>query len=279
MYLAELRGKLSPRLERKEDILTSNVFSFFKYSSRDIFLKGYLGELGFEISEQEATDTKFMFWPRFPDNTEPDLVLIVGDYYLLIEAKYFSGFAEETTKTKAQLLREIDGGMQEAKNFGKRFYLVAITADSYRKEDKFRAVPSDMKSCCIWTNWQRVSWFLNDILESNVNLRQEESDFALDLYRLLDKKNLRGFQGIEGLGRKQVSFKNYSSIFFDARTAKSRGDFIGFVNSLWFDREITSFKAPLFFENDKKLFEYELQAKKFKPIESVLFFKGGSNHG
>jgi hypothetical protein len=124
-----------------------------------------------------------------------------------------------------------------------------------------------------------VSWFLKNILDSNASLRQEERDFALDLYRLLDKKNLRGFQGIEGLGGKQVSFKNYTSIFFDARTAKSRGDFIGFVNSLWFDRAIISFKTPLFFEQDLKLFEYELQARRLKPIESALFFEGGSNHG
>jgi len=45
MYLAELHGKLSQRIERMEDILTSNVFSFFKYSTREIFLKGYLNEL------------------------------------------------------------------------------------------------------------------------------------------------------------------------------------------------------------------------------------------
>ena len=86
MYLAELHGKLSSRLERMEDILTSNVFSFFKYSTRDIFLKGYLNTMGFDISEQEANRAEFIFWPRYEENTEPDLVIIVGDYYLLIEA-------------------------------------------------------------------------------------------------------------------------------------------------------------------------------------------------
>ena len=54
MYLAELRGKLSSRVERMEDILTSNGFSFFKYSTRDIFLKNYLNKLGFNISNQEV---------------------------------------------------------------------------------------------------------------------------------------------------------------------------------------------------------------------------------
>lgn len=37
MYVAEIRGKFSPAEERKEDILTPNVFSFFKYAKREIF--------------------------------------------------------------------------------------------------------------------------------------------------------------------------------------------------------------------------------------------------
>lgn len=45
MYQAELNGKLPFRICRMEDILTSNVFSFFKYSNRSIFLKKFLGKL------------------------------------------------------------------------------------------------------------------------------------------------------------------------------------------------------------------------------------------
>ena len=78
MYLAELHGKLSPKLERMEDVLTSNVFSFFKYSAREVFLKGYLEMLGFGVSEQEAGAAEFLFWHRFEDNTEPDLIIRLG---------------------------------------------------------------------------------------------------------------------------------------------------------------------------------------------------------
>ncbi len=46
MYLAELHGKLSSNVERKEDILTSNVFSFFKYSNRKVYLKELMKLLG-----------------------------------------------------------------------------------------------------------------------------------------------------------------------------------------------------------------------------------------
>jgi len=71
MYLAELRGKLSSRLERMEDVLTSNVFSFFKYSSRDIFLRNYLNELGFKVSTKDAEKAEFRFWSVFEVGTDP----------------------------------------------------------------------------------------------------------------------------------------------------------------------------------------------------------------
>jgi hypothetical protein len=275
MYLAELRGKLSDNIKKKEDILTSNVFSFFKYSARDVFLKGYLRKLGFDVSDQQSREAKFTFWPRFEDKTEPDLVLIVGDYYLLIEAKYFSGFAAETQKTKAQLLREIDGGRREAKNNGKQFYLIAIAKDSYQREEQWKTIPPDLSSFCRWTNWQKVSWFLYDILDSNVPIRQEDRDFALDLYTLLDSKNLRGFQSFEGVSGNHMSLKTYTSIFFDARTAKFRGDFVGFPDSLQLDGRIGPLKASLFFKSGRRLWEYQLHQKKLKHIGTTIFYEEG----
>lgn len=38
------------------------------------------------------------------EGTEPDLVIIVSKYYILIEAKYFSDFLEHDNQTKAQLI-------------------------------------------------------------------------------------------------------------------------------------------------------------------------------
>lgn len=273
MYLAELHGKLPSRIERMEDILTSNVFSFFKYSDREIFLKGYLNKLGFDISNQEANEAEFIFWPRFEENTEPDLVIIVGDYYLLIEAKYFSGFTEETKKTKAQLLREIEGGKLEAKNYGKDFRLIAITADHHYKEDKFKIIPPDFTPRFIWSNWQSVSSFLYNILESSKHIKKQERDFALDLYNLLDKKNLRDFLGLSSLYNVSTFLKSYAPVFFEARTAKFRGDFIGFMQSLSFDKKITPKKKTIFLSYQKKIFIPLLLLGKLRYIETTIFYK------
>jgi len=309
MYLAELHGKLSQRIERMEDILTSNVFSFFKYSTRDIFLKGYLNELKVYVSDQEANEAEFIFWPRFEENTEPDLVIIVGNYYLLIEAKYFSDFGGETDKTKAQLIREIEGGRLEAKNYGKDFVLIAITADSYRKDYKFEVIPKDFRPHFVWTNWQKVSWLLTNILESDKKITNQERDFALDLYNLLDKKNLREFQSFNVLSLMNQYLKLHTSVFFEAKTAKFRGDFIGFlnsllsdkkiapdgktviffeaktaqfrggfigfVNSLIFGKKILMSKKSIFLTTQKKIFTHLLQSRRLTYSKDTVFFKGG----
>ena len=138
MYLAKLHRKLSSKVQKMEDVLTSNVFSLFKYTDRGIFLKGYCDKLVFGVSEQKARDAEFLFWHRFEDNTEPDLVIKVGGYYLLFEAKYFSGFAEDPD---AQLICEIEGERREADASGREFKLISITAHPYYKDVKFGIIP------------------------------------------------------------------------------------------------------------------------------------------
>lgn len=274
MYLAELHGKLSPKLERMEDVLTSNVFSFFKYSAREVFLKGYLEMLGFDVSDQEAGAAEFLFWHRFEDNTEPDLIIKVGKYYLLFEAKYFSGFDEGNTVTDAQLLREIRGGQLEADDSVREFHLIAITADPYYKDVKFEVIPQDVRPKFKWTNWQAVTLLIEDILETNENLRGETIAFADDLSRLLDKKNLRGFHGWGSLLVLNASLTSLRSVFFEARTARFRGDFLGFPQSLGSDEEITPVGNTVFFGHPKKMFADLLQMERLAFVEGKVFFEG-----
>ncbi len=270
MYLAELRGKLSSRVERMEDILTSNVFSFFKYSNRDIFLKKYLNKLGFNVSVREVEEAEFRFWPVFEDGTEPDLVIIVGKYYLLIEAKYFSEFSEGTKRIEHQLLRELKNGKLDAKNYHKEFYLIAITADYYYKKEKFEVIPPKFRPHFKWTNWQSVSSFLDNILNSNPNIKGPERDFCLDLYNLLDKKHLRSFQNIT---YNDPLLKDYKSIFFDAKTAKLRGDFIGFIESLSLTKGLKPVGKTVFFSSTKRIFKSLSKLEKLKQVKSPIFFK------
>ncbi|MBA7530123.1 hypothetical protein ES705_22326 [subsurface metagenome] len=115
-----------------------------------------------------------------------------------------------------------------------------------------------------------VSSFLDNILNSNPNIKGPERDFCLDLYNLLDKKHLRSFQSITYNG---PLLKDYSSIFFDARTAKLRGDFIGFVESLSLTKGLKPVRKTVFFSSTKRIFKSLSKLEKLKQIKSPIFFK------
>lgn len=196
MIQAELRGKVPSRLEDAEDLLTSNVFSFFKYADRKLYFKRFLIEIDVPASDHSLKDAEFRFWPRYDDWTEPDLVLLVGDFYILIEAKHLSTFGVATAEKKCQIVREFEGGVNEAASLGKEFRYVAITAHYNKPTHLFAQLPEEIRIAMRWTNWQAVARLLLNILE-NVDSPADAS-FAEDLYNLLDKKKLRGFLPFRG---------------------------------------------------------------------------------
>ncbi len=247
MYLAELHGKLSQYNENKEDILTSNVFSFFKYADRAVFLRLYLRSLGLAITVEDARQAEFYFWPRYADNTEPDLVVLAGKYYLLFEAKYFSGFGEESLTTRHQLVREIEGGEHEAHNLDKVFQVIAITAHYTYQPNILNGMPDVYKDRIRWTNWQHVTWLLESQLEKTPELTPETRLFATDLYQLLLRKKLRSFMGAVALKATKPVHHSPNTLFFQACTARYRGDFIGFESALAGQKHITQLPKRLFF--------------------------------
>lgn len=232
MYLAELHGKLSREQENQEDILTSDVFSFLKYADRRAFLYPFLLLLDLPVSAEDAQNAEFIFWPSFDDHTEPDLVLIVGPYYLLIEAKYHSGFGQETKQRAHQIIREIKGGKNEADAQGKIFKIVALTAHYSEKPEILRKIPEEYRADVIWTNWQTIAAMIYQCL-ANASLTMETRLFATDLYDLLVRKNLRSYEGIKLLPLfPELLDSNRKWIFLEARSARYRDDFIGFTETL-----------------------------------------------
>lgn len=231
MYMAELRGKLSEKSERREDILTSNVFSLFKYADRKVFLRSFLCHLSINISDTDAESAEFQFWPRYPDNTEPDLVIVAGPYYLLIEAKYYSSFEWKTEKERSQLYREIRGGLADAKNLSKNFVLLAVTADYVYKPGNFAPIVEELPPNCFkWVNWQQIEAFLLNILQKEA-LAPQTKLFCEDLCQLLEKKNLRPFQSFRSAlaGTGAQLLQPLQQIFLVSETTTFRGDFLGFM--------------------------------------------------
>lgn len=252
--MAELRGKLSKRTERSEDLLSSNVFSFFKYSDRQVFLKGFLnrflGDLGVKVSS-DAEAAEFQFWPKYADRTEPDLVIIVGQYYILVETKFCSSFEWAEELELSQLRREIRGGYAEARSLGKEFCLVALTADYIYKPDDFKHIRTEELASIRfkWMNWQQVYDYLLEVMDT-VTLVLTTKLFCQDLCDLLDKKNLRPYRDIRATLAGRPSIKVPKMVFFAAETAKSRGDFIGFELALSHLKQLVIVPRALFLEGE-----------------------------
>lgn len=275
MYHVELRGKMPSSFKRMEDVLTSNVFSFFKYADRSLFLKRFLYDLGFKITDDDAQAASFCFWPTYENNTEPDLVIKAGIYYVLFEAKYYSGFGIKTEKTEAQLVREIQGGIFEAVAYKMQFALVAITADYVYRNAILSEIPGEYLQYVKWTNWQKVSALIEQVLNEKKEIKDNERLFAEDLNSLLDKKNLRGYRGPGILYDSIPSLLEREVIFFEAQTAKFRGDFIGFIESLSTVFAKKAYSNIFFSNKDSKIFKSLNAEKGLECINENLFYNKG----
>jgi len=253
MINAELRGKLADRnQERREDILTSNVFSFFQYANRHVFLWELLRSWHLDVPPAEARDAEFHYWPAYADGTEPDLVLLVGNYYLLIEAKYLSGFGKADSLHEDQLTREHAGGTEDAASRGGEFRLIAVTKHHFVSE-VLAQVPDGVKPVFQWTNWQQIAVLIRDVLESHPSIAPETRAFAEDLCDLLDRKGLRGYAGLSILEH-HVGIAPTERVFFDARSASFRGSFLGFLTSLDSADRLVRMPPSIFLGTTKTLF-------------------------
>jgi len=272
MILAELRGKLSSRLERSEDILTSNVFSFFKYVDRNIFLKPLLEMLNIDISEVNLEDAEFHFWPRYADHTEPDLVIIAGNHYLLFEAKYFSSFEWTENKELSQLNREIKGGLFESEALNKEFHLIAITAEYLYKPENFKGIIKDIPHHTLkWINWQSIHDLLLNILATQ-KLSKTNVEFCQDLCDLFDKKNLRYFRDFKSVLDIGSSILPIDKVFLASETTTLRGDFIGFILTLSQSEELTTVPRDVFYKSHI-LFHNIQDIQEIKPTKEQIYFK------
>jgi hypothetical protein len=269
MVLAELQGKLSSSVAEKEDILTSNVFSFFKYSDRK-YLFNYLKLLGIPILLKDAADAEFEFWPNYSDGTQPDLVIICGDYYIILEAKLYSDFSEriideELQVVEKQLQREAKRGKEVAILLGKTPIIIAITSEPYKCEEKY-AFASELEMKFIWTNWQFIAKYLFCTIE------QEEDNnlFLNDLYKLLLRKNLRSFRSFKQIIIREVIPEN-NQIFYNRATSEFKGEYSGFLSELKDLQPIGQF-LPRY----RRLF-YQFEITKLINFNQSFFYHGNNS--
>jgi hypothetical protein len=112
MLHALLHGKLDetiPEPQRREDALTSTVFGAIFWAEDGKLLEGWLGIP--QASSQRIPIIEYWFWPRLAF-AEPDVVFRLGDFLVVVEAKYRSDrhdkapLPEEDESAGDQLVRQ-----------------------------------------------------------------------------------------------------------------------------------------------------------------------------
>ena len=215
MYRAELHGKLPTALLDLEDLLTSDVVGFFELADRQIFLRPFLTEvLGLAVTPSEASAASFDFWPTLDDGTEPDAIIRVGGWLLLIEAKLRSSFQVDAARPERnQLRRELREGRALAQSEGRTFKLVTITQEPYCDLRRYRDIGRQDRGDWVWCNWQSVTRLLEQTPENQLGAMGRQ------LLDVLLRRGTRGFHGFDSLG--PAPERAPMPLFFDPKLAHS----------------------------------------------------------
>ena len=219
MFVAALHGKIPSELVQVEDLVTSNVFGFLKYADRGAYLLPVLQcFLHLDVSIDDVNKADFRFWPVYLDGTEPDLVLRVGNHYLLIEAKYLSSFGQAHGDVKHQVERELMGGQAEAASERRAFLYVTVTVDRRDEEEAKTAarrlsVPDDKLA---FLHWKDVFAVIADVASRPF---PPNALMARDLLGVLERQGLSPYCGFSKLKyvwgnvRRPLFFASNSSDF------------------------------------------------------------------
>jgi hypothetical protein len=119
-----MRAVIQGKSPTGEDGVTGTVFSVLRWLPPEAGLLPLLESAFPNWTPVWGAKSQLLFWPRFADGTEPDLVIVTDDSAVVVEAKTGSPFGLD------QLQREWDGlrGWGPAAGLDRR--LLAITTDA-----------------------------------------------------------------------------------------------------------------------------------------------------
>jgi hypothetical protein len=220
MYRTELHGKLPSELWSSEDLLTGIVFALFQYGDRTRFLGPWLRSLGLHVSDADAIGGEFRYWPQFPDGTEPDLLLLVGTYLILVEAKLTADFGTDVCDaSRNQLRREVRQGKAAAAVEGREFQLITLTAELFPRSQLYADLDEHDRRRWHHVSWQAIAGWLDGLAES------VHSEMSRDLLEVLRRRGLHRFQGFRSVSAITAPLRG-PAIFFSPsalRTLRFRG--------------------------------------------------------
>ena len=160
------------------------------------------------------------------------------------------------------------------KILNKNFHLIAITAH-FSKHQFLEDISGYYNNKISWINWHRIALLLYNLLERPTTIDYETRLMADDLYELLVKKGLRHFGGLDVFQFIEFLQKQSTPVFFNAKTAQYRGDFIGFIESYSEIPKLKHFNQIFFDKDTDKFFSFQLK-EEIQSINAPLIL-GGNN--
>jgi len=284
MIMAELHGKLSEGssyLERREDILTSNVFQSIKYLESRFGLIPILNsvfsdnKISLQLDQDENWSVEYFFWPEgIERKREPDLLIYlkskIENYVIVIEAKYRSGpsnleeIADETEKAYGNQLSDqfIDLLKRRYKIAGRKInfecplgncYLLYLTMNStkpkYDIESSIEQFQKNnpnskiaIKDHLLWTNWTKI-W---SVLSSKPIESFQQILIRNDLLALLEQKGFKEFTGFCFREWEKQFRSFYKEIWFCHDSKSYYGKNAQFYYELWFQGVKETFFQKLY---------------------------------
>lgn len=196
---AELHGKLSTdpgtELDRLEDLLTDYVFGALKYLDRRCLaavLSQCIPEVDWEGSEVDRA--ALQFWPTFVDGTEPDVLVTIGSFCVVFEAKLHSSFGRSRAQADHQLIREWRQSRRWVKARALRnAYVIAVTADYSEPPDvgaanRFIEHQHGTPDAIRWISWQQIALLLESLA---AELKPSDQLMISDLIEVMEKRGVR----------------------------------------------------------------------------------------
>lgn len=270
--MAELHGKLSEgssSLERREDILTSNVFQSIKYLEAKFGIIPILNsifkdnKISLQLDQNENWSVEYFFWPEgIERKREPDLLIYLQseteNYIIVVEAKYHSGpsnreeFEDETEIPHGNQLSDqfIDLLKRRYRIGAKNItfecplhncYLLYMTMNNAKPRydidsaiEQFQKNKSTskiaIKDHLIWTNWTKI-W---SVLSSKPIESFPQNLIRNDLLALLEQKGFKEFSGFS-IGEWEKRFSSfYEEIWFRLESKSYDKKNAQFYYELWF---------------------------------------------
>jgi len=233
MLQAVLNGKLSPKQENMEDVLTSCVFGVFQYDESnqgiDRFLQAARGERATDrpFDGLQIQSIGYDFWPNWDQDgcqsCEPDVVLTLDtvdgeELLILVEVKYRSGksaYATDDAEAPTdQLAKEWDNLRVIAAAEKRKPVLLYVTSDLIFPKTDIDDGATDFKElrttasktdpfACYWISWRSLYQMFAG----------SEDPLGKDLARFARKLGFVEFDGFSGIERSVGTYWRYRSTY------------------------------------------------------------------